>query len=92
MRGRAWRVGTKITTASLACPPEHFYRKPMLVFWEKLGTAMRQVRNFPGNSHENVLEQPMLAITNAIRKISEMYPFDPPIKQETFSKKLQELV
>ena len=30
MRARAWRVGTRITIASLACPPEHFYRKPML--------------------------------------------------------------
>ena len=55
MRGRAWRVGTRITIASLACPPEHFYRKPMLAFWEKLGTAMRQVRSFLGTAHENLL-------------------------------------
>ena len=85
-------MGTKITTASLACPPEHFYRKPMLAFWEKLGTAMRQIRKFLGNAHEDLLEQPMLTITSAIRRISEMYPFDPPIRQEVFSKKLQELV
>ena len=63
-----------------------------LDFWEKLGTAMRQVRNFLGNAHEDLLEQPMLTTTSAIRIISEMYPFDPPIRQEVFSKKLQELV
>ena len=41
-----------------------------------------------GNSHENLLETPMLAITNAIPKLAEMFPMESPIKKEIFSGKL----
>ena len=88
MRGRAWRVGAKVATASLACAPEHFYRKPTLSFWEKLGTAMRQVKAFLGNSNDFLLEQPMLTSGGSCSRLSEMYRFDPPIKQEVFSAKV----
>ena len=53
---------------------------------------MRQVRSFLGNAKESLLEQPMQAIGNSIPKLSEMYPFDPPIKQEVYAGKMQALL
>ena len=42
MRGRAWRAGTTTTTASLSCAPDHFFFKPELTYWEKVGTRIRE--------------------------------------------------
>ena len=82
MRGRAWKVGTKISAASLSCPPDHFYRKPKLAFREQLGTAIRQAKAFIANSKDQLLNIPMEAMTSVLPKLPEMYPMVSPIKTE----------
>ena len=73
-------------------PPDHFYRKPKLAFWEQLGTAIRQAKAFIANSKEQLLNIPMEAMTSALPKLAEMYPMETPIKRDICAAKLQDFL
>ena len=68
MRGRAWRAGTKTTTATLACALDHFFVKPELTFWEKVGTRIRQVVGFIKHAKDKLLSGPLEAMDEHMKK------------------------
>ena len=84
MRGRAWRAGTKTTTASLSCAPDHFFLKPDLTFWEKVGTRIRQVIGFLKHAHDNLVAGPLAAIEEHMKLLPEMWPRSCPILVDTY--------
>ena len=92
MRGRAWRAGTKTTTASLSCAPDHFFIKPELTFWEKLGTRLRQVVGFCRHSNEHLLAAPLAAIDEHMKKLPSMWPRACAIVVDTYLAKVQQFI
>ena len=41
MRGRCWKMGTKLATGALSCAPDHHFRNPMLVCWDTWTSNLR---------------------------------------------------
>ena len=90
MRGRAWRAGTKTTTATLACAPDHFFVKPELTYWEKVGTRIRQAIAFVKHAKDNLLAGPFAAMEEHMRKLASMWPRACTILIDTYQKKVRE--
>ena len=87
MRGRAWRAGTKTTTATLTCAPDHFFFKPELTYWEKVGTRIRQAIGFVKHANDRLLAAPLAAIEEHIRNLTTMWPRACSILIDTYQKK-----
>ena len=41
MRGRCWKMTTKLTTGALSCAPDHHFRNPALLAWESWTSNLR---------------------------------------------------
>ena len=90
MRGRAWRAGTKTTTATLTCAPDHFFVKPELTYWEKVGTRIRQAIGFLKHANDRLIAAPLAAIEEHMRLLSTMWPKACTILIDTYQKKVHE--
>ena len=90
MRGRAWRAGTKITTATLACAPDHFFVKPELTYWEKVGTRIRQAVAFIKHAKDYLLVDPLAAMDEHMKNLTNMWPRACTILMDTYQLKVQE--
>ena len=92
MRGRAWRAGTKTTTATLSCAPDHFFVKPELTFWEKVGTRIRQVIGFLKHVHDHLIAEPLAAIDEHMKLLPTMWPKACTILIDTYLRKVHEFM
>jgi hypothetical protein len=91
-RGRAWKTGTKLVTASLSCAPDHFFVMPELSFWEKLGTSFRQAKAFLRHSHEHLIGEPMAAISDALMMMGRFWPNSSTVALHTFRRRAEDFL
>ena len=56
MRGRCWRMTTKLTTGSLSCAPDHHFRNPALLAWETWTFNLRLCGAHLKNGKEHLVD------------------------------------
>ena len=90
MRGRCWKMGTKLATGALSCAPDHHFRNPMLVCWETWTSNLRLCSAHLKHGKEQLVNGALGKLVEDSHHIFSNWPVATEVKSDAFEARLAE--
>ena len=90
MRGRCWKMGTKLTTGTLSCAPDHHFRNPALVSWETWTSSLRLCSAHLKHGNEHLVDGALAKLAEDSQHILANWPVATEVKRDAFATRMAE--
>ena len=90
VRGRCWKMGTKRTTGTLSCAPDHHFRNPALVSWETWASSLRLCSAHLKHGKEHLVDGALAKLAKDSQHILANWPVATEVKKDAFATRMAE--
>ena len=90
MRGRCWKMTTKLTTGALSRAPDHHFRNPALLAWESWTSNLRLCSAHLKHCKEHLVDGSLAKLAEDSQHILANWPSATEVKKEVFANRISD--